>query len=208
MNKRDFLKLGAASGIVSALPASARTGDGSSTAELRDMSVHAQPISAAERMARVAKAQRLMRDAGIGALLLEAGSALAYFTGVRWWRSERFTGALIPADGEIAIVTPYFEEPSVRESLSFGDDVRTWNEHENPFALVAGVLRDRGIKEGRIAVEETVRYFIVDGVRRAAPGHVLVPGEAITRGCRLYKSPAEIALMQLANDITLAAYRH
>ena len=74
-----------------------------------------------------------MRHAGIDALQLEAGSALVYFTGIRWWCSERFTAAIIPAEGDMAIVTPYFEEPSVRESMSFGNDVRTWHEHENPF---------------------------------------------------------------------------
>jgi Xaa-Pro dipeptidase len=149
-----------------------------------------------------------MRAVGIDALVIEAGSALVYFTGVRWWRSERFTGAVIPAEGEFAIITPYFEEPSIRESLAFGDDVRTWNEHENPFALVAGVLKDRGLKQGKIAVEETVRHFIVDGVQHAAPDFDVISGMAITRGCRMIKSAAEIALMQMANDVTMAAYRH
>ena len=139
---------------------------------------------------------------------IEAGSALVYFTGVRWWRSERFTGAVIPAEGEFAIITPYFEEPSVRESMAFGDDVRTWNEHENPFALVAGVLKDRGLQRGKIAVEETVRHFIVDGLQQAAPDFDVVSGKPITRGCRMLKTSAEIALMQMANDVTMAAYRH
>jgi len=149
-----------------------------------------------------------MRDLGYDALLLEAGSALIYFTGVRWWRSERFTGAIIPAEGEIAFVTPYFEEPSVRESMTFGDDVRTWHEHENPFDLVAGILADRGLKSGKVGVEETVRHFIVDGVAHAATAFDVVSGKDIARGCRMYKSAAELALMQKANDVTMAAYRH
>jgi Xaa-Pro dipeptidase len=149
-----------------------------------------------------------MRAADIDALLLEAGSALVYFTGIRWWRSERFTGAVIPREGAIGVVTPYFEEPSIRETLMVGDDVRTWHEHENPFERVAGILADRGLKAGRIGIEETVRYFIADGVRRAAPGFDIVPGAPVSRGCRMIKSPAELALMQRANDITLRAYRH
>jgi Xaa-Pro dipeptidase len=166
------------------------------------------PIGVDERKARVAKAQRLLRGHDMGALLVEAGSALVYFTGVRWWRSERFTGAIIPRDGDIAFVTPFFEEPSVRESMTFGDDVRTWHEHENPFALVAGILADRKLTGGRIGVEGTVRHFIADGVQQAAPRFDVVSGERIVRDCRLYKSDAEIALMQAANDVTMAAYRH
>jgi Xaa-Pro dipeptidase len=203
MNKREFLKLAVASGLAGAASPEAGAAD-----SLDDITGDAVPIGVDERRARVAKAQRLMREQGIDALLLEAGSALVYFTGVRWWRSERFTGAVIPAKGDIAYVTPYFEEPSVRESMTFGDDVRTWQEHENPFGLVAGILEDRGLKSGRIGVEETVRYFIVDGVQRAAPHFEEVPGKDVTRACRMYKSAAELALLQKANDVTMAAYRH
>ncbi len=205
MNKRDFLRLSAAAG----LSALARPGFAAgATAKPGKLATDVPPIGVAERRARVEKAQRLMQAAGIDALLLEAGSSLLYFTGIEWWRSERFTGAVIPAEGEIAVVTPHFEEPSVRESLAFGDDVRAWHEHESPYALVAGVLADRGYKSGRIAVEETVRYFIVEGVRAAAPRFEMRPGTDLVRACRMLKSPAELALMQAANDVTLAAYRH
>ena len=206
MNKRDFLRASAAVGIAATVPrpAAAEKAD----VQLQNMTGHAVPISVAERKSRIAKAQQLMQVAGVDALILEAGSALVYFTGIRWWRSERFTGAVIPAEGEIAVVTPYFEEPSVRESLAVGDDVRTWHEHENPFALVSGLLKERGLKQGKIAIEETLRYFIVDGMQQAAPDFDIVSGKTITRACRMIKSPAEIALMQMANDVTMAAYRH
>ena len=208
-SKRDFLKYSGAMGLAAAIaPAGSAAGDPGSPPALKNMTAGVQPITVSERKARVAKAQRLMQQAGIDALLLEAGSALVYFTGVRWWRSERFTGAIIPAEGDMAIVTPYFEEPSVRESMSFGDDVRTWHEHESPFALAAGILADRGLKGGKIAVEETVRHFVVDGVQQAAAGFEIVSGKLITRGCRMFKSAAEIALMQAASDVTIAAYQH
>ena len=206
MNKREFLKLSGAAGVTASLPLAALSA--SSTDRLEDMTNDAVPIGVDERKARVAKAQRLMQEQNVDALILEAGSALIYFTGVRWWRSERYTGAVIPREGEIAFVTPYFEEPSVRESMTFGDDVRTWHEHENPFDLVKGILDDRGLRDGRIGIEETVRHFIVDGIRQAAPGFEVISGKDIARGCRMYKSTAELALMQKANDVTMAAYRH
>lgn len=209
ITKRDFLKYSGTVGLAAAMgPAATAASDAGSLPKLKNITSGAQPITVDERKARLAKAQRLMQQAGIDALLLEAGSALVYFTGVRWWRSERFTGAVIPAQGDFAIVTPYFEEPSVRESMSFGEDVRTWHEHESPFALVAGVLADRGLKGGKIAIEETVRHFVVDGVQKAAPGFEVVSGKHITRGCRMFKSAAEIALMQAASDVTIAAYKH
>jgi Xaa-Pro dipeptidase len=171
------------------------------------MTGRAVPISAAERQARIARAQQLMRAQGISALLIEPGSSLVYFTGVRWSRSERYTGAVIPAEGGIGVFTPYFEEPSVRESLAVPAELRTWNEHQDPMQLVGGWLKDRKLGSGVIGVEETVRYFHVDGLQKALPQARIRSGAPIVRALRMVKSPAEIALMQLASDITIAAYR-
>ena len=122
-------------------------------------------------------------------------------------RSERITLAIIPAQGEVIVVTPAFEEPSVRETLQVGGDVRPWNEHENPSERIVQGLRDRGIASGVLAVEPTVRFFIVDGLRQASSGYEIVSGDALVRACRLIKSPAELALLQAANNVTLEALR-
>jgi Xaa-Pro dipeptidase len=168
----------------------------------------ARPIGRAERIARITKAQRLMRQHGLGSVLIEPGASLTYFTGVRWGRSERLTAALIPAKGRTIVFTPFFEEPSVRESLDVPADVRTWVEHEDPLALVASALRDLKLAGQPVGIEETVRFFAVDGLRKAMPAVEIRSGAAVTRGCRMIKSPAEIALMQKAADVTVAAYRH
>lgn len=165
------------------------------------------PITVAEREARIERARRLMRAQGIDALLIEPGASLIYFTGVEWYRSERLTAAILPVQGEIAIVTPFFEGPSVRETLAVPADVRVWEEDEDPLGLVAAILKDRGVTTGSIAIEETVRYFAVDGLMKALPHARIVSGAPVVRGCRMLKSPAEIALMQRATDITIAAYR-
>jgi Xaa-Pro dipeptidase len=167
--------------------------------------IDAPPIGVAERRARIAKLQGLMRQSGFQALLVESGSTLEYFTGIRWHRSERTTAAIIPARGEVLVVTPAFEEPSVRETFEVGDDVRTWNEADDPFALIVQGLRDRGVRAGTIGVEATLRFFIVDGVRRASKDHSLVAGDALVRACRLVKSQAELALLQAANTVTIRA---
>lgn len=205
MHRRQFLGTAALSGLAASLPASAFAAD---TAGLPNLAAKAVPIGKAERMARIAKATELMRAQNIRALLIEPGSSLIYFTGVEWWRSERLTAAVLTRDGEIAIVTPFFEEPSVRESLGIEAEVLTWNEDENPLAAVAAWLGRRSFAKGRVAVEETVRYFAVDGLKQAMPGAQIVNGAPVVRGCRMHKSPAEIALMQVAADITIAAYRH
>ncbi|MGI9237641.1 MAG: M24 family metallopeptidase [Woeseiaceae bacterium] len=210
ISKRDFIKLSGASAAVAAFSstAAAETKRVDVAPELQPITGDAVPISVEERLARVEKAQRLMADADIDAILIEPGSAMLYFSGISWWRSERLTALIIPREGEIGVVTPYFEEPSVRESMTFGEDVRTWHEHEDPFVNVAGILRDRGLRRGRIGLEDTVRYFAVEGLRRAAPDFEIVAALPVTQGCRMYKSSAEIALMKTASEVTLKAYEH
>lgn len=213
MRRRDFLTAAvAATGAASsALMLTGRSAQAAPTGGpgLASMTAGAKPISVEERLARIAKLQRLMVDQKIGALILESGSSLDYFTGVQWHRSERTTAAVIPARGGIVVVTPAFEEPSVRETLAVGGDVRPWNEHESPFARLVGALVDRGVTSGPVAFESTTRVFIVDGVREASAGaYRVVSGDALVKAVRLIKSPAELALMQTANDVTLAALRH
>lgn len=163
------------------------------------------PIGAQERLRRIAKAQTLMQGAGLGAILVEAGPSLDYFTGIQWWRSERLTAVVVPAEGEALVVTPFFEEPSVRETLQIPAEVRTWQEDGSPAALIADWLEARGLGDRPLGVEETVRYFAVDALLQA--GIETASDGGVVRACRIVKSPAEIALMQAANDLTIAAYR-
>ena len=207
MQRRAFLTAAGASLVGSALIPPRRS-KAAAPPRLTPMTGAAKPISVEERHARIARLQRLMVERGVGAMIMESGSSLDYFTGVQWHRSERTTAAVIPARGEIVIVTPAFEEPSVRETLAVGGDVRPWDEHESPFARIVGALRDRGVTSGPIAFESTTRLFIVDGVREAGPAYGVVSGDALVKAVRLIKSPAELALMQTANDVTLAALRH
>lgn len=203
MDRRSFLALGAATFTATAGAGLARA----APPELVRMSGQPAVIRSEERQARIEKLQGLMRRQGLTALVIEPGSSLIYFTGVRWSRSERLTCAIIPAQGAIGIVTPFFEEPSVRETLAVPAEVRTWQEHEDPLALVAAWLRER--RAGAVVgIEETNRFFIPDGLRRNLPSGKLVSGASVVRGCRMIKSQTELSLMQRASDITMAAYRY
>ncbi|HEV7475245.1 MAG TPA: Xaa-Pro peptidase family protein [Pyrinomonadaceae bacterium] len=175
--------------------------------KLRKMTDGIVPISPDERRARVEKARRLMRENKIDAIYIEPGPSMFYYTGMRWGISERMFAAVIPARGEIAWVCPKFEEERARELITMGKDIRTWEEDESPYQRVAEIFRDRGIRSGRVGMEERVRFFLFDGIRKAAPALQFVSATPITAGGRMFKSPAEIALMQRANDITIAAYR-
>jgi len=218
MNRRQFLgsaAIGAGAVAVgcTTVPGSTSSSTSSPSSELPEAIRALKPLTGIvpiaddERRARIAKAQKLMAEQKIDGIFMEGTTSCFYFANMRWGQSERTFGVVIPAKGELAYVCPKFEEDRARELIKFGNEVRVWQEHESPYALIAGIIKDRGVQHHRIGMEERVRFFIADGVRKAAPGFEVVDATPVTAGCRIYKSPAEIALMQKANDATIAAYR-
>ena len=175
--------------------------------DLQRMNGDVTPITVEERAARIKKAQTLMHDQNIEAMLLDAGTAMQYFTGISWWQSERPLVVTIPANGEPKYVCPAFEESRFRELISIGKDVYVWQEDESPYKQVAVALNDAGIHAGDIGIEERLRFFILDGVRQEAANLNYVSANPITIPCRMIKSDAEIALMQHASDITVSAIK-
>ncbi|WP_218331089.1 M24 family metallopeptidase [Hydrotalea lipotrueae] len=173
--------------------------------QLHNMTGNVKPITVAERQQRIAKAQQLMASNQIQALILDAGTSLNYFTGIRWWPSERTMVAIIPVKGEVTYVSPAFEADRLKELITIGQGVHIWQEDESPYEKIVAVLQQKGITGGSIGMEERLRFFILDGLRKAAPNMNFISGDPISIPCRLIKSPAEIALLQKANDITLAA---
>ncbi|WP_166425320.1 Xaa-Pro peptidase family protein [Paraglaciecola sp. 20A4] len=216
LTKRAFIKAGATAiatlplsqTVLAANTASTNPPTNAKTLELTNISSNSTPISKAERVARIQKAQILMAQFNIAAMILEPGAAMDYFTGIQWWRSERLTAVVIPREGEIAVLCPFFEEPSIRESLQVGDDVRVWQEHESPFTLIQQILKDHGIQKGQLAFEQSVRYFVLQGTIALMDNMQHTSADPITQGCRMFKSAHEIALMHKANEITLRAYAH
>lgn len=183
-----------------------------SIAALESRQDEAVPISNEERRARIEKASRLMREHGMDAMILTGGTSLVYYTNIRWGLSERLLGIVIPVSGSPFMVTPQFEEERAREQIAMGPladagvDVMTWEEDQSPYRLVADGLRSRGLANGTLGIEETVRFVFSDSVSAAAPGLMLTSATPVTAGCRGRKDEHEIALMRLASEVTLQAY--
>ena len=220
ISKRAFLKASGASLATVAVAGQtltssvlAKPNDPHNTAKnknstLKPITNTVKGINKAERLERISHAQKLMQQLDISALILEPGAAMDYFSGIQWWRSERLTAVIIPREGKVSVVCPFFEEPSVRESLAVGEDIRVWQEHESPFALVKQILTDAKLNKGKIAFESSVRYFVSSGVMAELSNMQHVSAEPVTRGCRMYKSQHELELMHKANEVTLLAYAH
>ena len=205
IGRRALLMGGAATAVSLTVPFSRVLAQ--AAAELTSIPIP-PPISSAERMQRLRRARELMQRSGIGAVIVESGPSLDYLTGIQWWRSERLTAVVIPAQGDPIVVTPFFEAPSVKESLEVPAEVRTWQEDEEPLKLIAGFLKERGVASEPVGFEETNRFFIEDRLKKQLPGARVVSANPVIRAQRLIKSPTELALMQAANNVMLASLRY
>ncbi len=218
MKRRHFLTTAAALAAAGQLAEAQRAESNAATPvsapainALKSRRSEAKPITTAERRDRIARAQQLMQQNKIDAVCMAGGTSLAYFTGIRWGNSERLFAFVLPQNGRPFYVSPAFEEDRAREQISQAPDgdscrVLTWQEDENPYALVAKGLQDAGVKTGRIGIEERTTFVFSDGIGKASPAAQIVSATPVTAGCRMMKSPAELALMRLAAEVSLAAY--
>ena len=177
--------------------------------ELKPLGSRVHPIQADEFHERLMHAQKLMSEAApkYDALFFAPGTSLYYFTGIRWGMSERLLGLVLPRTGDPIVVVPGFEEGRMREKLHFAAEVRAWQEDESPTRIAVAALADRGIRTGRLGVEETAPFTFFDHLRAAAPGFECVSADPLTIACRGRKSPHELELMRLACEATFDVFR-
>ncbi len=172
-------------------------------AKLTDMTSDMSPISIAEFQQRLEKAQTMMKQQGADAMYLHAGNNLYYFTGLQWQPSERMVAAIIPAEGPICYVAPQFEIDTIKDYWQLPSEMRTWEEHESPYALVLQILSEQGKTNPTLLIDEYTPYFIVANLGQANPDLTLKSAQSVTQGCRQCKSPAELALIQRAHEMTM-----
>ncbi|MFT4941980.1 MAG: Xaa-Pro dipeptidase [Paraglaciecola sp.] len=176
-------------------------------AKLTNMTKDIQPIDLAEYKQRLSKAQVLMKQAGLDAVYLNAGTNLYYFTGTRWYASERLVGAILPVEGNLIYIAPHFEIDSLDGFMLVKGAVKGWHEDESPYELVVETLNKLNINAGKIGIDESASFFLSDGLRLAGPEFDFVSAKAVTAGCRAHKSPAELALLQRAKDMTIEVHK-
>jgi len=206
--RRNFLKTG--TGLAVAGGFAGLKGETTTTPVAEEIKTRLQrlePVTREDYLTRREKARRLMQQHDLDALFIEAGTDLVYFSGVHWWPSERVFALVLPRKGEPLWISPAFEEARARELMGAEEAIRVWQEDENPYRVVSGLLHDFGILSGRMALAPGVRHFVLDGLMKQIHGVELVNGAAVTESCRGIKSAKELAHMEVANQATKLAYR-
>lgn len=160
------------------------------------------PISDTERLQRLQNLRHAMREQDISALLLGSSESLRYFTGLVWHQSERLLGAVVTQTA-LHYIVPGFEKTRVDTLPHIEGDIHLWQEEESPAELVARLVE----KNGRIALDEALPLFGYHALAKACGQERLVDGGQLISSLRSVKSPAEIAIIQYAMDLTLEVHK-
>lgn len=165
------------------------------------------PLTPEDYASRREKAVRLLAENNLDAIFIGGGVNLVYFTAVNWWLSERVFGVVLSRKRDPVWVCPAFELKRAEELIPSGQEIRTWEEHESPYEIIKGILKDLGASTGRLATAPDLRAFEIHGLLRTLTGVEIVDGAVVTEGCRGIKTAKEIAFMDVANRLTKMAYR-
>jgi len=208
LTRRSFIKTGTISlAALSFDPRATAAPASGPSQELKNIAAGIEPLTPEDFAARRENARRLIAEQGLDALFVGGGTNLLYFTKVGWWLSERVFGVLLSRKRDPVWVCPSFEVERAKELVPAGQEIRTWEEHESPYALIGGVMKDLGASTGKLGTAPDLRAFEIHGLRRTLTGIEIVDGASVTEGCRGVKTAKEIAYMDLANKITKLAYR-
>jgi Xaa-Pro dipeptidase len=208
LTRRLFIKTGSLSVAALGLGSSPLIATASGAPQdLKNLTAGVEPLMPEDYAQRREKARRRLAAGGLDAVFIGGGTNLLYFTKVGWWTSERVFGVVLSRKRDPVWVCPAFEVKRAEELVPAGMEIRTWEEHENPYTFVGGILMDMGAGTGRLGTAPDLRAFEVHGLRRSLPAVEVVDGAAVTEGCRGVKTAKEIAYMDLANRITKVAFR-
>lgn len=175
--------------------------------KIQNMTLNVKAIQPEEYQKRIQKAVSLIKSVGFKAIYLNAGTNLYYFTGTKWNASERMVGGILFEDGSLEYIVPKFEEGTFNKYKQIDGKINCWEEHESPSALFGKILQNKNISAGKIALDESAGYFLIDAIVKANPAYEFENAQAITAGCRMHKSENEIAIIQQAKEITMVVQR-
>jgi len=177
----------------------------------------ARGFSPDEFAGRTARAQRLMRDARLDALLVTAPPNFRYFSGFdsQFWESPtRPWFIVVPADGEPIAVIPDIAAPEL--ARTWIRTIHTWpapRPADDGRSLLCSVFAGLPNRHGRIGAElgreMALRMPVIEfmALRDAVPGFAFVDGSPCLWQIRQVKTPAEIRHIRYVCELASDAYR-
>ncbi|MGY2049750.1 M24 family metallopeptidase [Methylobacterium sp. JK268] len=167
------------------------------------------PVITQEEFAgRLRRTREELARRGVAAGIFDECESMAWLTG--YGNSEnRWRCVVVPVEGDPFVLIRALDAAPCRER-SVVSEVATFLDWEPPVPVLARMLAERGLAEGRLGLDYgspslTARRFAQ--VEAALPRAGLVDLGPLVAELRLIKSPAEIDLIRQASGIADAALR-
>jgi Xaa-Pro aminopeptidase len=158
--------------------------------------VAGRPTIPASRFAdRIARAARGTSERDLDALLVAVGPDLRYLTGYEALPLERLTMLVIPSAAAPRLVAPRLELAAARAGVRPDVAIATWEETDDPHALVASLV---GAGARRVGVSDRLWASHLLRLQAALPGVTFESATAVLRDLRMVKDHDEIELLRLA----------
>jgi Xaa-Pro aminopeptidase len=166
------------------------------------MTISTRPtIPAARYGERLAAAHDLAAGAGYSAILVGVGADMRYLAGYAATPMERLTMLVIPTGGDVVLVAPRLEAAPARSCPPAAAGllpVITWDETDDPHALVAAMVRDAAESASdalRIAVSDDLPARHLLRLQERLAGARFELASPILGQLRIVKDADEITLL-------------
>lgn len=151
---------------------------------------------------RLHRAAAAARESEVDALLVTPSPDLRYLLGAGGESHERLTCLVLPAEADPVLVVPRLERPGWGGTPvgSLGVELVDWTDADDPYDLVARLLRHPGSAPARVAVGDAMPAAHVLPLRAKLPDAEQVLASPVLRRLRMRKDPAEIEALTRAGQ--------
>ncbi|QKY18964.1 aminopeptidase P family protein [Halolamina sp. CBA1230] len=149
---------------------------------------------------RTSDAQQRLRERGSDGLVLFPSRNLRYLAGYSEEPGERHFLLFVPAEGEAVFFVPALSGDQIREA-SWVDDVRTWNDAEDPVPRIADIAAELDLAAGHLLVDDTMWALFTQDLRDALPDATFGLASEVLGDLRVRKDDAELDAMRRAGAV-------
>lgn len=142
----------------------------------------------------------LMKEEGIKAVMLSPSMNMYYLTGFNTFPGERLLVSILTDAGELIFIAPKMYEQEVKEKAQF-DSILAWDDSQDPCALVRRTAADKGLNNGRLAIEDTMWFNNFNKLFKSIEGASYVEASEIIGKMRMRKSKEEVDLLRNASRL-------
>ncbi|MFB6125046.1 MAG: M24 family metallopeptidase [Halanaeroarchaeum sp.] len=135
-----------------------------------------------------------------GGAVLFPSPNLFYCTGFWEEPMERPLFCFVPPAGDPAFVAPALYESQLAEE-TWVDDVRVYEDGEDPDGLVADVAADLGLEDAELLLDQTMWAQFVLGIRETLPDATVGLADSVLADLRVRKDDVEVETLREAGGV-------